>query len=92
MRARPHSPSWLWGLGSALALLAAWSGSLIGLLLVPLELSPLSLALLLPAVLIRAFLQTGLFIVAHDAMHGSLLPGSRHWNDRIGRCALALYA
>lgn len=92
MSARPHSHSCLWGLGTALALVAAWGVSLIGLLLMPLALSPLTLALLLPAVLARAFLQTGLFIVAHDAMHGSLLPGNRRWNDRIGRCALALYA
>ncbi|MEB3332483.1 MAG: fatty acid desaturase, partial [Synechococcaceae cyanobacterium] len=52
-------------------------------------LSPLSLAL---AVLLRTYLQTGLFIVAHDAMHGSLLPCSRRWNDRLGRLALGLYA
>ncbi|MEB3331912.1 MAG: fatty acid desaturase [Synechococcaceae cyanobacterium] len=48
--------------------------------------------LLIPVLLVRAYLQTGLFIVAHDAMHGSLLPGDRHWNDRLGRLVLWLYA
>lgn len=48
--------------------------------------------LLVVLVLLRTYLQTGLFIVAHDAMHGSLLPTSRRWNDRLGRLALWLYA
>jgi beta-carotene ketolase (CrtW type) len=49
-------------------------------------------ALLVLAVLLRTFLQTGLFIVAHDAMHGSLAPASPLANHTLGRCALALYA
>jgi beta-carotene ketolase (CrtW type) len=42
--------------------------------------------------LIRAFLHTGLFIVAHDAMHGSLVPDHRPLNRILGGLALALYA
>ena len=85
-------PSPRWGLGFALATFGAWVGSLLLLLQVPpgavwLAPGPLVLALVL-----RSVLQTGLFIVGHDAMHGSLLPGAPHWNDRIGRIALALYA
>lgn len=49
-------------------------------------------ALIVLAVLLRTFLQTGLFIVAHDAMHGSLAPASPVVNHMLGRCALALYA
>ncbi|MCP9771352.1 fatty acid desaturase [Synechococcus sp. Tobar12-5m-g] len=43
-------------------------------------------------ILIRTFLQTGLFIVAHDAMHGCLLPGNLRCNTLLGRIALGLYA
>lgn len=80
------------GLIWALVILVAWAISLIAALQLPIETTWSSASWLLPLVLVRAFLQTGLFIVAHDAMHGSLLPGSRCWNDRIGRLALALYA
>lgn len=44
------------------------------------------------AVAVRIELQTGLFIVGHDAMHGVLLPGCPALNDRIGALVLALYA
>jgi beta-carotene ketolase (CrtW type) len=47
---------------------------------------------LLPLILLRGFLQTGLFIVAHDAMHRSLFPACPRLNDVIGRLALFLYA
>lgn len=43
-------------------------------------------------VLLRAQLQTGLFIIGHDAMHQVLWPKRRDWNDRIGVIVLALYA
>lgn len=43
-------------------------------------------------VLVRTFLQTGLFIVAHDAMHGSLMPARPRLNHRLGHLALTLYA
>lgn len=80
------------GMVWAVSLVAAWILSLILLLRMPLEGSWLSPLVLLPAILLRAFLQTGLFIVGHDAMHGSLLPDSPLWNERIGRLALTLYA
>ena len=43
-------------------------------------------------VLVRSFLHTGLFILAHDAMHNSLVPGHGLINQRIGRVCLWLYA
>lgn len=43
-------------------------------------------------VLVRSFLHTGLFILAHDAMHNSLVPGGGLINQRIGRVCLWLYA
>jgi beta-carotene ketolase (CrtW type) len=76
-------------LGWSGPIVIAWAASL---LLLPLDGASLPPAGLVVAVLTRAFLQTGLFIVAHDAMHGTLLPGSPRWNDRLGAMALACYA
>jgi beta-carotene/zeaxanthin 4-ketolase len=56
---------------------------------------PLSEPGLLAAPLIVAvlcWLNVGLFITAHDAMHGSLAPGRPAINRVVGRIALALYA
>jgi len=44
------------------------------------------------AVMAQAWLSTGLFIVAHDAMHGSLAPGRPRLNSAIGTACLAAYA
>jgi beta-carotene ketolase (CrtW type) len=98
LRARPQRAadtstpgSSLWGVGLAGLILVGWSLSLPWLLLTPLPGGlPPSVWLTL-AVAGRSFLQTGLFIVAHDAMHGSLLPQAPRWNDRIGALALILY-
>jgi beta-carotene ketolase (CrtW type) len=88
---------WLWA--SLIGL--AWLASLVGLLALDLgalyrfgatAVPGLGVALLLGAVLTRSFLHTGLFIVAHDAMHGVLIPGSPSRNHRCGQLALALYA
>lgn len=48
--------------------------------------------LLVVVVLLRTQLQTGLFIVGHDAMHGLLCPARDRWNDALGALALMLYA
>lgn len=52
-------------------------------------------ARLLPALLLLAvlnWLSVGVYIVAHDAMHGSLCPANRAAGDRIGALAVWLYA
>ncbi|MCS5691196.1 fatty acid desaturase [Cyanobium sp. FGCU-6] len=77
------------GLLLAALILLGWLASLV--LLLPLNPGELPPALLVLAVLARTFLQTGLFIVGHDAMHGVLLPGSRRWNDHLGSLVLLLY-
>lgn len=41
--------------------------------------------------LFRTFLHTGLFVIAHDAMHGNILPHHPVVNRWVGRCALWLY-
>ena len=45
-----------------------------------------------PLVLVLTWLSVGLFIVAHDAMHGSLAPGRPAVNRWFGRVSLLLYA
>jgi len=52
----------------------------------------LPLWFLVVILLLRTQLQTGLFIVAHDAMHGLLCPRRARWNDALGSLALLLYA
>jgi fatty acid desaturase len=42
--------------------------------------------------LVQTWLSTGLFIIAHDAMHGALAPGRPRLNRAVGTIALALYA
>ena len=56
------------------------------------DLSQLHPLLITGWILVRSFLHTGLFILAHDAMHHSLVPGHGVINQRIGRVCLWLYA
>lgn len=43
-------------------------------------------------VILQAWLSTGLFITAHDAMHGALAPGRPRLNRFVGSLCLGLYA
>jgi beta-carotene ketolase (CrtW type) len=72
-------------------LLAGWTLSLVPVL------RPAALTVgdgwwALPLVLLRTWLCTGVFICAHDAMHGVLAPGRPWLNDRLGGLCAALYA
>lgn len=78
------------GLGFSAALVLGWLASL--LLCLGLDAARLPWWALGAAVLVRTVLQTGLFIVAHDAMHAVLWPGERQRNDRVGAIVLLLYA
>ncbi|MEB3324907.1 MAG: fatty acid desaturase [Cyanobacteriota bacterium] len=78
------------GLALAAGLVLGWLGS--WAVLLPTSLSQLSPLLVAVAVLARTLLQTGLFIVAHDAMHGSLWPTRPGANRLIGEITLLLYA
>lgn len=51
-----------------------------------------TMPLVIVAVLVQAWLSTGLFIIAHDCMHGSLAPGRPWLNTVIGTLCLAAYA
>ncbi|GGB30119.1 hypothetical protein GCM10011380_19460 [Sphingomonas metalli] len=43
-------------------------------------------------ILVQAWLSTGLFIIAHDCMHGSFAPGRPRLNRLVGALCLAAYA
>ncbi|RDE06861.1 fatty acid desaturase [Sphingomonas aracearum] len=54
--------------------------------------SPVSALLAPVVVLAQAWLSTGLFIIAHDCMHGSLAPGRPRLNRMVGTLCLGAYA
>lgn len=43
-------------------------------------------------IMVQAWLSTGLFIIAHDCMHGSLAPGQPRLNRIVGTLCLGAYA
>src|SRR5215217_3800484 len=79
-----------------LALAAAIAGAWAALHVYAIFFHPLhgAAALLAAPLLVAAicWLDVGLFILAHDAMHGSLAPRRPRLNLWAGRIALALYA
>ena len=89
--ARDHTPRFAVGLMLAAAVSAAWLAIHIGGIFAwqwRAELVPLAALL----VLLQAWLSTGLFIIAHDCMHGSLAPGRPRLNRWIGTLCLGAYA
>ncbi|MBW4473406.1 MAG: fatty acid desaturase [Stenomitos rutilans HA7619-LM2] len=70
-------------------IMAMWAGSLTALLrTAPNQLHPLWTV---PAILWQMFLYTGLFVTAHDAMHGVVVPQHPKLNRFVGWLALVLY-
>lgn len=81
----------LTGLVLAAILIGSWAAlQVIGVFFYPLEGGWLFAAPLLAATI--CWLNVGLFIVAHDAMHTSLAPGRPELNRFVGTLALLLYA
>ncbi|WP_439816579.1 fatty acid desaturase [Zavarzinia sp. CC-PAN008] len=79
------------GLTLAGAILAAWIAlHVLGVYGGVLHRAPWPVLVLMLAA--QTWLSVGLFIVAHDAMHGSLAPGSPRLNRAIGSLCLLLYA
>lgn len=72
------------GVARAFAVLTAWAVTQAVVLW-----GPWTALGLLP---VLVFLYTGLFITAHDAMHGTLAPGRPRLNDTLGRVCVAAYA
>ncbi|HSM80757.1 MAG TPA: fatty acid desaturase [Nodosilinea sp.] len=89
MRHDPR-PASLTGVLIASVILLLWIFSLGSLLLV--DLAQHNALWILPAILGRTYIQTGLFILAHDAIHGVVVPSNRRLNHSIGRLAVTLYA
>ena len=79
------------GIALALCVIGAWLAvHITAIFAVDWSRTPLVVALAVIAV--QTWLSVGLFIVAHDCMHGSLAPGRPAVNRWFGRVALALYA
>ncbi|MEE4351007.1 MAG: fatty acid desaturase [Pacificimonas sp.] len=79
------------GLAIAVGIFAAWTAlHVYGIFFIDLGTEPLWSAGLL--ILAQAWLSTGLFITAHDAMHGSLAPRLPQVQERVGQAALMIYA
>ena len=78
------------GFMAAASILLAWSLSLYCFM--TLEIDAAALVWIPFAVWLRSFLNVGLFITAHDAMHGTLVPQSLRLNHAIGAVCVGLYA
>jgi beta-carotene ketolase (CrtW type) len=91
LSSRPAAPAHSWvGLAIALVIITAYLGSWYGVL--RLDLATLPWGLILLAIACRTFCHTGLFITAHDAIHGTVFPQNQRINDGVGAIALFLYA
>ncbi len=87
----PRYKQTLIGICLACAIVGAWVGiHLFAMFAFELALSSLAIALLMA--LVQCWLSVGLFIVSHDAMHGSLAPNSRRINSLVGASLLFMYA
>ncbi len=79
------------GLGLAFTNVAAWLViHFYSMFVFDLTWASLPFALVMGAV--QCWLSVGLFIISHDAMHGSLAPGRARLNSAIGASLLFLYA
>lgn len=78
------------GITIALTILFLWGISLFFLL--SYQITALSHSATFLLMLWQTFLYTGLFITAHDAMHGTIFPANRRINNAIGSLAVFLYA
>ncbi|MGB5899237.1 MAG: fatty acid desaturase, partial [Geitlerinemataceae cyanobacterium] len=78
------------GISSAAIVFGVWGSSLIWLFRVDFSTVPLGLVAVI--FVLRMFMHTGLFITAHDAMHGSAYPSNPKLNHAIGAIASMAYA
>ena len=78
------------GLFIASTIIGLWGLSLSVLLM--LDFTHANVALIPVSILCQTFLYTGLFITAHDAMHGTVCPTHPRINNIIGAIAVRLYA
>lgn len=76
---------------AALMVLLWFITAYISLFVLP-NVKQMTLITVLSIIATRTFLHTGLFILAHDAMHGSLMPAYPKVNDAAGRIILGIYS
>ncbi len=79
------------GLTLAGMIVGAWAYLHLSLVFV-VDAAQMPLIVMILLVALQTWLSVGLFIVAHDAMHGSLAPFRPDLNRMVGRVALALFA
>ncbi len=79
------------GLSLAALIIGAWLTVHVGAVF-GLDIASSPVLLTIGIVALQTWLSVGLFIVAHDAMHGSLAPFQPGVNRAVGRLALLLYA
>ncbi len=77
------------GIVSAIGIITVWFVSLI--LLLSIDIQGWSIWAILPIIIWQTFIYTGLFITAHDAMHGVVFPGNPKFNHFMGALCLSLY-
>jgi beta-carotene ketolase (CrtW type) len=78
------------GLFIALLIMTIWAMSM--LFLLSLDVDKLPIYLIIPAMIWQIFIYTGLFVTAHDAMHGVVFPNNLKINNFIGWTASLIYA
>lgn len=78
------------GLIIAVLIISCWLAGLS--LLLSTNLAALPIYGIILAMLAQTFLYTGLFITAHDAMHGIVVPGNKKLNNAVGTLCVILYA
>lgn len=78
------------GVFVALTVIGTWAASLA--ILLTTDIAAMPIPVVIGAMALQTFLYTGLFITAHDAMHGAVSPSNRKLNDFIGSLALRVYA
>ncbi|MFB2893808.1 beta-carotene ketolase CrtW [Aerosakkonemataceae cyanobacterium BLCC-F50] len=78
-----------YGIIIAAVIIFLWATTLITLIYI--DVSNLGFLWLIPAILLQTFLYAGLFITAHDAMHGVVFPTNLKINHAIGAITVFLY-
>jgi len=82
-------------LDSRLGLISAFSSFSLWLItfviICKIDLASISIWSIGLVVLVRTFLHTGLFIISHDAAHGTVFIPNRRVNDLVGAIALTIY-
>jgi beta-carotene ketolase (CrtW type) len=78
------------GLFIAFIIIVLWLGSLIFSFTI--DVQEISIAPIAALMIWLTFLYTGLFITAHDAMHGIVFPLNKKINETIGAVAVTFYA